>query len=48
MITGGRGGALAGTGLAGTGLAGTGLAGTGLAGTVPMLDDEVARTRRGG
>jgi hypothetical protein len=39
---------MAGAVLAGGGLAGTGLAGTGLAGTVPMLDDEVARTRRGG
>jgi hypothetical protein len=29
-------------------LAGTVLAGTVLAGIVPMLDDEVARTRRGG
>jgi hypothetical protein len=39
---------MAGAVLAGGALAGTGLAGTGLAGTVPMLDDEVARTRRGG
>jgi hypothetical protein len=34
--------------MAGAVLAGGALAGTGLAGTVPMLDDEVARTRRGG
>ena len=34
--------------LAGTVLAGTVLAGIVLAGIVPMLDDEVARTRRGG
>jgi hypothetical protein len=34
--------------LAGPALAGTVLAGTVLAGIVPMLDDEVARTRRGG
>ena len=34
--------------LAGTVLVGTVLAGIVLAGIVPMLDDEVARTRRGG
>jgi hypothetical protein len=34
--------------LAGAVLAGPALAGTALAGIVPMLDDEVARTRRGG
>jgi hypothetical protein len=34
--------------LAGAVLAGPALAGTVLAGIVPMLDDEVARTRRGG
>lgn len=39
---------LAGAVLAGPALAGTVLAGTVLAGIVPMLDDEVARTRRGG
>jgi hypothetical protein len=39
---------LAGTVLAGPALAGPVLAGTALAGIVPMLDDEVARTRRGG
>lgn len=39
---------LAGAVLGGPALAGTVLAGTVLAGIVPMLDDEVARTRRGG
>ena len=39
---------LAGAVLAGPALAGTVLAGIVLAGIVPMLDDEVARTRRGG
>jgi hypothetical protein len=34
--------------LAGPALAGSVLAGSVLAGIVPMLDDEVARTRRGG
>jgi hypothetical protein len=34
--------------LAGIVLAGPALAGIVLAGIVPMLDDEVARTRRGG